>query len=102
MNSRHLFMPGSLAHFGSVGSLPYCVVMIPTDLSRPAGVSTEPTEDDTLFSRCTGFQPMSCALRIACAANLGVEMLKNTSAPLLCSCTICESTVGSVTSYETS
>ena len=45
---------------------------------------------------------MSKALRIACAANFGVVMLTNTSAPEPCSWTICESTVGSLTSYETS
>src|SRR6185436_5511515 len=96
MNARQRFRPGSLSHCGSVGSLPYCVVMMPTDLSRPAGVSTEPTERDTLFSRCSGFQPESCAVRIACAANFGVVILKNTFAPDALSCSTCESTVGSL------
>jgi hypothetical protein len=35
---------------------------------------------------------------IACAANFGVVMLKKVSAPEPLSSTICESTVGSVTS----
>src|SRR5919108_3476475 len=102
MNAVHCFIAGSSAQRGSVASLWYAVVMRPTDFSRPAGVSTDPTEIETLLRYWTGFQPMSYALRIACAANLGVVTLKNTFAPEACSCTICESTVGSLTSYDTS
>ena len=70
----------------------------PFDASRPAGLSTAPTEADTLFRRWIGFQPMSAAFLIAWAANFGVVTLKNTLAPLFLRFTICESTVGSVTS----
>ena len=72
--------------------------MIPADLSRPAGASTAPTDADTALRYCSGFQPVSYALRIAWAANLGVAMLKKTSAPEALSAMICESMVGSVTS----
>ena len=52
----------------------------------------------TLLRMCSGFQPISAALRIACAANFGIATLKNTSAPDAFSSTICESMVGSVVS----
>src|SRR5262249_32902343 len=61
----------------------------------PAGLSTEPTEFDTLANMCTGLQFSSAALRIACAANFGADSLKKTSAPVDLSVTISESTVGS-------
>ena len=32
-----------------------------TEFSSPAGFSTPPTEFDTLFSKCSGFQPISAA-----------------------------------------
>ena len=54
---------------------------MPLAFSSPAGLSTEPTECETLLRMCTGFQPISAALRIACAANFGVVTLKKTSAP---------------------
>ena len=41
---------------------------------------------------------MSCAFLMACTANFGIVMLKNTLAPLFFRFTICESMVGSVTS----
>ena len=66
--------------------------------SKPAGFMTEATEAETLLRYCTGFQPMSAALRIACAANFGVEMLKKTLAPESLSWITWLSTVGSVTS----
>ena len=98
MKAVHLTIAGSFSQALSVGSFRYCVEMIPTDLSRPAGVSTEPTDADTLTRYWSGFQPMSCALRMPIAANLGVAMWKNTSALEDFSFRICESTVGSVTS----
>src|SRR5882672_5802660 len=54
---------------------------MPTAFSRPAGFRTEPTEIETLLRICSGFQPISAAFLIACAANFGVVTLKNTSAP---------------------
>jgi hypothetical protein len=45
-----------------------------------------------------GFQPISAAFLIACAANFGVVMLKKVSAPEAFSDTIWLSMVGSVTS----
>src|ERR1041384_3242842 len=95
MKAAHSFLPASLSQVGSVGSFRYWVERMPLDASSPAGLSTEPTEFDTLFRRCTGFQPISAAFLIACAANFGVVTLKNTSAPEPLSETICESTVGS-------
>ena len=71
---------------------------MPWLFSRPAGFSTAATEAETLVMYWIGFQAISAALRIACAANLGVAMLKNTLAPVSFSWMICESTVGSVTS----
>src|SRR5215470_2621955 len=102
MKASHSFLPGSLSQLGSVGSLRYCVDRMPLEASRPAGLSTDPTEFDTLFRRCTGFQPISCAFLIACAANFGVVTLKNTSAPEFFRDTIWESTVGSAGSYGSS
>ena len=49
MKAKDSFIAGSLAHCGSVGSLMYCIEIRPTDLSRPAGLSTEPTLADTWF-----------------------------------------------------
>ena len=54
--------------------------------------------DPKNFPWTMGFQPMSCAFLMACTANFGIVMLKNTLAPLFLRFTICESIVGSVTS----
>ena len=54
----------------------------------PAGLMTLPTEAETLLRRCSGFQSISAIFLIACAANFGVVMLKNTSAPVDLSLTI--------------
>ena len=70
----------------------------PLEASRPAGLSTVPSELDTLFRKCSGFQPMSCDFLMAWTANFGIVMLKKTLAPLFLRLTICESIVGSVTS----
>lgn len=59
---------------------------------------TLPIEADTLLRKCSGFQPISAFFLIACAANFGVVMLKNTSAPDAFNLTMWESMVGSVTS----
>src|SRR5215471_19539547 len=98
MKATQSLYPWSFFHWGSVGSLRYWVVMRPREASRPAGFNTAPTEADTLLRRWTGFQPMSAAFLIAWAANFGVVTLKKTLAPLFFRLTICESTVGSVTS----
>ncbi len=66
--------------------------------SKPAGFITLPTEADTLLRKCTGFQPISAFFLIACAANFGVVMLTNTSAPVAFSLTMWLSMVGSETS----
>src|SRR5207253_1941524 len=102
MKATHSFLPASSFQVESVGSFRYWVESTSFDASRPAGLSTEPTEFDTLLSRCTGFQPISCAFLIACAANFGVVTLKKTSAPEFFRLTICESTVGSAGSYGSS
>ena len=49
MNSRNGSSPLSFAQRASVGSLRYAAVIKPVDFSSPAGVSTEPTEIDTLL-----------------------------------------------------
>ena len=54
---------------------------IPLAFSSPAGLSTEPTEFEMLARNWTGFQPISAAFRIACAANFGDASLKKMSAP---------------------
>src|SRR5215470_11946792 len=102
MNADQSLNPWSFFHWVSVGSFRYWVVISPFEASRPAGFRTAPTEDETLLRRWTGFQPMSAAFLIAWAANFGVVTLKNTLAPLFFRLTICESTVGSVTSYDCS
>ena len=88
----------SFFHCGSVISFMYSAVIRPLEASRPAGLSTVPSELDTLFRKWRGFQPMSFAFLIACTANLGMVMLKKTLAPLFFRLTIWESMVGSVTS----
>ena len=69
---------------------------MPIAFSGPAGVITEPTEIDTLVMKNIGFQPRSCTLRIACAANFGVAATTSTSAPEPCRVVIWLSIVGSV------
>ena len=56
------------------------------------------TEAETLLRKCSGCHLISAAFLIAMAANFGVVMLKNVSAPEACRRVICESIVGSVTS----
>jgi hypothetical protein len=45
---------------------------MPLALSKPAALSTEPTEFDGLARRWTGFHPISAIFLIAWAANFGV------------------------------
>ncbi len=72
--------------------------MMSFEHSRPAGFKTEPTDEETLFKRWSGFQPISQDLRIAWAANFGMVILKKTFAPESFIAKIWLSTVGSVTS----
>src|SRR4051812_45557651 len=95
MKADHSLKPASSFQAGSVGSFKYAVVKISLEASKPAGFRTEPTEFETLLRKCSGFQPISAAFLMACAANFGVVTLKNTSAPELRRLMICESTVGS-------
>src|SRR5258708_18532262 len=92
-------MRGSSFHLGSIGSLLVVPTMTPTEFSSPAGFKVPATELDGKLMISTGFQPDSAALRIACAANLGVPATNSASAPELFRLTTCESMVGSVTSY---
>src|SRR6266849_4984221 len=92
-------MPASSLHFGSFGSLLGVPTITPTDLSRPAGFRVPATELEGKLMISVGFQPISAALRIACAANFGVPATNSAPAPELFNVTTCESTVGSVTSY---
>src|SRR5450755_830699 len=95
MKSRYCFMPGSLAHCGSVVSFRYWAEMMSCALLYPAGLITLPTEAETLLRMCSGFHSISATFLIACAANFGVAMSTNTSALLDLSLTICESMLGS-------
>ena len=52
---------------------------MPWPFSYPAGFITLPTDTDTLVRNCTGFHFNSPIFLIACAANLGVEMLMKIS-----------------------
>src|SRR5229473_1865126 len=92
-------MPASSIHFGSLGSLLGVPTMTPTELSRPAGFRVPATELEGKLVISVGFQPISAALRIACAANFGVPATNSASAPELFKVTTCESTVGAETSY---
>src|SRR5688572_8967565 len=98
IQARQAFISAFSFHCLSVGSMSHKAVIWPWLFSMPAGFRVEATEDETLFRYCTGFQPMSAALRIACAANFGMEMLKKTLAPESLSWMIWLSTVGSVVS----
>src|SRR5579883_327688 len=98
MNALNSFMPASFSHAGSVGSLRYCVVIMPAAFSGPAGLITVPTEIDTLVMKKTGFQLRSWILRIACAANFGVAATRIASAPEDWHSVTWLSIVGSVTS----
>src|SRR5262245_26657689 len=98
MKSDHWIKPGSAFQLGSVASLRAAEDRTPLEFSRPAGLSTPPTEMDVLLRTCVGDQPISATLVIACAANLGVVTLKKMSAPELFRVMICEFTVASVVS----
>ena len=72
--------------------------MMPCALSMPAGLITLPTEVETLFRKCIGFQSSSPTFLMVCAANFGVANVKKTSALVDFSLTMWESIVGSDTS----
>ncbi len=72
--------------------------MMPWLASKPAGFMTAPIEAETLLRKWVGFHPISAFFLIACAANFGVVMFMNTSAPVDFSLTMWESIVGSETS----
>ena len=71
---------------------------MPCAFSKPAGLITPPTEDETLETMCSGFQSISASFLIACAANFGVVMEMKTSAPEAFSLTMWLSMVGSAVS----
>src|SRR5688572_27297979 len=98
IHARQALSSSSLSHCLSVGSLSHAAVITPCTFSKPAGFIVVLTWAETLLRYCTGFQPISAALRIDCAANFGIEILKNTLAPESFIWMVCESTVGSVTS----
>jgi hypothetical protein len=95
MNSRHSFMSGASLKSGSVGSFRYWEVITPSAFSGPAGVMVEAMEAETLDMMCSGFQPMSNALRITWAENFGIAPVTSTSAPLSFIVTTWLSTVAS-------
>src|SRR5713226_3708576 len=98
MKASHCSKPASSFQVGSVGSLYQKVDRMPLEFSNPAGCNAPLIVVATLFRKCTGFQPISAALRIAYAAYFAIVTLRNTSAPEDLRLTICESTVGSVVS----
>src|SRR3954471_449612 len=98
MKARHSFIPASVFHCGSFGSLRYAAERMPWPFSYPAGFITLPTDTDTLVRNWIGFHLSSPAFLMDCAANFGVEMLMRMSGLAALSCTICESTVGELVS----
>src|SRR5260370_35043690 len=93
MKADHSLYAASSFQVGSVGSLRYCDDRTPLALSRPAGLSTAPTETELLVSRWTGFQPNSAIFLIAWAADFELAALKMISAPDALRVMTCESTV---------
>src|SRR5258708_3620750 len=85
-------------HGGSFESLWGVPTITPMEFSSPAGFSVPATELDGKLIISVGFQPISAALRMACAANFGVPATSSAAAPELFSDTTWESLVGSVTS----
>ena len=71
---------------------------MPLALSKPAGLSTAPTDSDTECRIWFGFQPSSPIFLIAMAANFGVEKFTNKSTLAALSFRICASIVGSLLS----
>src|SRR5260370_463893 len=97
MNFFHFRTHGSSSHAGSVGFFMKFDETTPIEFSKPAGLSTPPTEiDANARMLIEGFQPISTIRRIACAAVRGVAKFMKASAPESLSVAICESTVGSV------
>src|ERR1051326_6927620 len=92
---RYHLMPGSSAHFRSFGSFVIVAETIPTARSAPAGTMVEDTELETKLIRNNGFQPISLAFLIACAANFGVPATRKASAPAAFKLTTWEAMVGS-------
>ena len=91
LNSKkvpQLFLASGASRWNDPQHFPYTMTLTPIYTAEAAGLSMN----------CSGFQPSSCALRIDCTANLGVEMLRKTLALVLARSMICESTVASVTS----
>src|SRR5215472_3042666 len=76
--------------------------MTPIAFSGPAGLITCSIDDDVPGKNVRGFQPILGAFRSAWAAALTAAITNNVSAPDPFSVITCESTVGSVTSYEAS
>src|SRR4029077_13655089 len=80
IHATHARNSGSSLYCGSVGSFTKAAETMPLEASTPAGRMTIATEVAGLSTNCHGCQPSSCALRIACTANFGVEMLRKTLA----------------------
>src|SRR5215470_5625171 len=98
MKADHSLYAAPSFQVGSVGSLAQAVDRMPLALSRPAGLSAAPTEEEGKLRIWTGFQPNSATLLIAWVANFGVATSKKMSAPDALILMIWESTVGSVIS----
>src|ERR1700733_2396775 len=95
-------MTGSYFKRGQDGYFAQLTLITTLDASRPAGSIPAPTDVSLMSRICPGFQPSSAFFLIACAANFGVDPLKNRSVPAAFSLRICESMVGSETSYDAS
>lgn len=90
-------MSSSPSHWGSCGSSRYSAVTMACSGSKPTA-PTVVSESLALLSRWIGSRSAWASKPIAWAANDGVVMLKNTSAPDWARLVICDSTVGSLVS----
>src|SRR6266540_2396875 len=98
MKVRYSPTPLSVFQAGSDAVLSTCPLIKPTALSSPAGFRTVPIEDEKEETIWRGFQPISCTLLMAWAANFGVARLTKTSAPEAFRRMTWDSTVGAETS----
>jgi hypothetical protein len=94
MNFKNSFMLLSSAQIGSFGTFCQSDVKRPVDASRPAGFNVASIWLDAVITILSGFQLISCALRMACAVNFGVDAKNTVSGPELASLTSSDSIVG--------
>ena len=82
MKADHALIAGSSFHMELPASFRNAVEMTPTAFCKPAGRSALAIDADALFSRITGCQSSSDALRMARPATDGEPLNTRISAPL--------------------